>query len=504
MQKIAEKHEDCTPEEVMKYSVPLHPERMPKGMADVLAKTYSATAEAVLSTTQKELSGLKGKIALYKGVSSRRNGELWEDKLGFWSSNIDFAKGFAGPDGTVWKYDVDPKDVIYSSRTEPHARKEYNEPGVKNVLKRWKTDQGKVLKVGDVDEFVIHYKGGAQKVGHGYDIEGLGAEFRAYSPEKSEKQILQEMINRFDWDGNLDPDEKQEKSIEKGSGNFGHAGRPNLVGGSAPRSGFKPYNKDDPKLPKHIQGLAVPPAWTNVQYNTKKDGELWIAGKNKKGDNVYIYNPEYSDMQDAEKWKREFELEKQFTPIMRKVNSDIHNQRNVEEASCLRLIIDTGIRPGSTKDTKALVKAYGATTLQGRHVVEEGKNVYVRFMGKKGVVQNHIVSNDAVAKDLLARKKAVKDNEDIFKTDSHKLLDYAHSQDGGAFKTKDFRTHFGTTEAKKEMDKLPAPSSPTEYRKSVLSVAKVVAAKLGNEPDMALSAYIRPEIFSGWRVHAGV
>lgn len=57
-----------------------------------------------------------------------------------------------------------------------------------------------------------------------------------------------------------------------------------------------------------------------------------------------------------------------------------------EPAKLAALIMSTGIRPGSESDTGAKVKAYGATTLEGRHVVTDSEgNTRLQFVGKKGV-----------------------------------------------------------------------------------------------------------------------
>jgi len=46
---------------------------------------------------------------------------------------------------------------------------------------------------------------------------------------------------------------------------------------------------------------------------------------------------------------------------------------------------------------------------------------------------------------------------------------------------------------------MPAPKDEKTYKKQVLEVAKVISAKLGNTPTVALQSYIAPQVFAQWR-----
>ena len=165
----------------------------------------------------------------------------------------------------------------------------------------------------------------------------------------------------------------------------------------------------------------------------------------------------------------------------------------------------TGIRPGSEEDTGAKVKAYGATTLKGEHVVVEDGRTYLRFTGKKGVSLNIEVTDKGTA-EMLARRAAESgpDGQLFPKVSDQSLREYSHTLDGGGFKTKDMRTALGTREAGDQVNTMPAPNNAKEYQKSVMAVAKRVAARLGNTPTVALQSYIHPCVFSAWRVSAGI
>jgi len=181
------------------------------------------------------------------------------------------------------------------------------------------------------------------------------------------------------------------------------------------------------------------------------------------------------------------------------MDEDVKNPRLRERASCARLVQATGIRPGSEKDTLADKKAYGATTLEGRHVSVQAGNVRLKFTGKKGVSLDLPVDDPVVSKDLIARKKAAGRTGKLFDTNSRQVLSYNKSKDGGGYKTKDFRTAKGTNTAVDVINRMPKPRNAKEYKMAVRDVAKQVSAVLGNTPAIALQSYIDPTVFAGWK-----
>lgn len=248
------------------------------------------------------------------------------------------------------------------------------------------------------------------------------------------------------------------------------------------------------ELPKHIQDCKIPPAWTDVVYSTDPKAELLVKGKDAKGRVQYIYSESHRAKASSKKFARIQELNKKWDQILKE-----NNAKKTEEALVLRLIMNTGIRPGSDEDTQAKVKAYGATTLEARHVVNEKGQIVLHFIGKKGVENKIPVTDQEVAKMLAERTKKLKPTEKLFKTNNIKLLDHTASLDGGKFKTKDFRTLLGTKSAMDVMKNIPVPKDEKEYKKSVMKVAKEVSSRLGNTPSVALASYINPVVFQEWR-----
>jgi DNA topoisomerase IB/8-oxo-dGTP pyrophosphatase MutT (NUDIX family) len=287
----------------------------------------------------------------------------------------------------------------------------------------------------------------------------------------------------------------------KGQGGGGGAAQaPARPGRGKARPDMVPLDRSKP-LPPHLAKLAIPPAWTDVRVTTNPKAALLVSGRDAKGRPTAVYSEAHHAKQAAAKFARIAELTAKFEKI-RAQNEQARQdpaRRNVADA--LAVVMAMGIRPGSERDTGAEKQAYGATTIEGRHVhVEHGK-VSLVFTGKKGVALNLPVDDPTLAKMLVQRKQAAGATGKVFGGISNDdLLAHSHSMDGGGFKSKDFRTHLGTKTAATLVAARPRPTDAKSYRAAVMDVAKHVSAKLGNTPAIALQSYIAPEVFAPWRI----
>jgi DNA topoisomerase IB/8-oxo-dGTP pyrophosphatase MutT (NUDIX family) len=304
-----------------------------------------------------------------------------------------------------------------------------------------------------------------------------------------------------------DAEFKESDHPRSDDGKFGSGG-----GGAAPGKGkaslgnagtMKPLAKGTTP-PAHIAALKVPPGWSDVHYNPDPKGSLLVTGRDAKGRRTAIYSGEFSAANAAAKFARVNELMQKFDAIAKQNDAAKKDPAKRDVAEALELVMKMGIRPGSERDTGADKQAYGATTLEGRHVrVTSTGKVSLQFTGKKGVDLNLPVEDAGLAKMLARRKLKAGAKGKLFGVTDAALREHSHDMDGGGFKTKDFRTHLGTKTAMGEVAQRDAPASPTAYKRAVREVAKVVASKLGNTAAVALQAYIAPEVFSEWRAAAG-
>lgn len=251
---------------------------------------------------------------------------------------------------------------------------------------------------------------------------------------------------------------------------------------------------DVKEIPEHIKGANIPPDWREVRISIDPHpaSEILAIGKDSQDRPHYIYTAEHWDRVNSEKFQRVSDLMKKREDLV----SAIQLMKNRDTADCLDLILNMGLRPGSEKDTKSKVTAYGATTLLGKHVVLEDNKVFLRFVGKKGVNQDHRVTNDTLADMLVKRKQDSGDNGKLFADTDDTKLRLALKPLG--IHPKDLRTMLANTTAKEWLADVEPTSNAKEFAKIRNLVGDAVCSKLGNQRSMSLKSYIDPSVFEQW------
>lgn len=284
-----------------------------------------------------------------------------------------------------------------------------------------------------------------------------------------------------------------------------HAGRPGHRGGSAKQEGVvpvKPVTKHPASLtretvdPARLKALRIPPAWKEVEINPDVNARLQATGKDAKGRRQYIYSAEHSAAMSAEKFARQKEFHKALPKLRATIAKDLKDPKlspkDKEAAAVLALIDKTGFRVGSDTDTGAEKQAYGASTLQAKHVKIDGDKISFDFVGKKGVTITKTLEDKDLAKLL---KPRVARGGKLFDTSDSAVRDYLHARDGD-FKVKDFRTHRAMYVTLRTMKGMPRPANKKEFDAARKHIATTVAADLGNTPAIALASYIDPSVWA--------
>jgi DNA topoisomerase I len=288
-----------------------------------------------------------------------------------------------------------------------------------------------------------------------------------------------------------DPSQPRDDDGKWGEGGGGGAtATKSKTSSIADKYGLKPATEAEKKDRK------LPPAWKDVAINPDPSGDLQAVGVDAKGRIQRVYSEEFTRQNAEAKFERVNQLEGKSAEIFAATRADMGSSDagRRENASALALIQETGIRPGSDADTGSKVKAYGATTLEGRHVVQRADGVHLEFVGKKGVNLDIPVSDPAIARDLIARKNAAGNSGKLYSATDASLRDYTKTVAPG-HKPKDFRTLKGTSTARALVGNMAPAADEKSYRRQVMGVAKQVSQKLGNTPTIALQSYIAPQVF---------
>lgn len=258
------------------------------------------------------------------------------------------------------------------------------------------------------------------------------------------------------------------------------------------------------QVPEHIKSLRIPPAWSGVKVDPDPNAKCWASGVDVKGRLQRIYSSFHTLNQSKIKFDRISHLLKQVDTIRSQIEIDCRlkpgksNRRfRNDEPICAYLVFCTGIRPGSTTDTLADKQAYGATTLQARHIkVMASGRVWLHFTGKKGVTIHLRVTNPWLCEFLIRRKDGAqgKYTTPIFQCNAGSLNRYVKELGDGSASPKDFRTLLGNQIAARLLNGKRLPSSKTKAKKLLRSIYAGVAKVLGNTPAISKKSYINPEI----------
>lgn len=263
------------------------------------------------------------------------------------------------------------------------------------------------------------------------------------------------------------------------------------VRGKATRSKMIPARSASELL--RAKKIGVPPAYTNVRLAADKKADLQGIATDPKGRDHYYYSEKFVAKQKAAKFNRIRSLTKKMPAVEKRIDAGV--KKGDHNAIATRLITKTGFRPGSDSDTGGDHKAFGATTLKTSHCTVKENTVEFNFIGKHGIKQKHSVKDADIAAFVTKRKKEGASR--LFDTDVDKLNDYIGKIAPG-HTAKDFRTLKGTTLAKDTIATMPKPTNVKQYKEGQKHVATVVSDTLGNNPGMALKAYIDPDVFKEW------
>jgi uncharacterized protein len=264
------------------------------------------------------------------------------------------------------------------------------------------------------------------------------------------------------------------------------------------------------KLPKHLEGFAIAPAYKHILVNPDPKANRWLIGFDESGQKVIgnIYSPEYEKKRLLRKDAMVHDLNKNIEIIHKELDTDIETKdlSNRQKAIIAKVMVITGARVGSSeKALGAKGKTYGAATLEGRHIIEqEDGTVKLEFIGKDSKLNEYDVPDKRIARILIKLKKQAGEEGRLFDEKYQRILNYVKQLDGGDYTPHNFRTKIGTDTAIEAMESMPAPKDVKEYNKAVAKIAKIVAKRLCNTPAVALKKYIMPSVWANWKTQAGI
>jgi DNA topoisomerase-1 len=251
-------------------------------------------------------------------------------------------------------------------------------------------------------------------------------------------------------------------------------------------------------------GLAIPPAWTDVWISPTRRGHLQATGRDARGRKVYRYHPRWRQVRDEAKYGRLVEFARALPRIRRRTGRDLRRRGLPREkvlALVVRLLEETLIRVGNDEYAREN-RSYGLSTMRNRHVTVRGGTIRFSFRGKSGKEHEVDVRDRRLARivkqcqELPGQELFQYEDEDGARVDvtSSDVNDYLREITGEDFTAKDFRTWAGTVAASMALQEYLEIDDEAGRKKAVVRAIERVSEQLGNTPSVCRACYVHPEV----------
>jgi DNA topoisomerase I len=253
-----------------------------------------------------------------------------------------------------------------------------------------------------------------------------------------------------------------------------------------------------------IEGLRIPPAWTNVHISPDAGRKVQAWGEDDAGRKQYLYSEAHVRERDRRKWKRVLRLGQALPRLRLRVNEDLQRpalEREAVLALVVRFIDQAWFRVGGERYAVENRTQGIATLRKSQLEVHDGMLVFT-YLGKGRKDMRRVVVDE----------KALDFIERLLKLPGPRLFQYEGGNGkpgriraeavnryikhaaGRRYTSKDLRTFGATVRAATILADMGPPNTPEEAEKNVLLCCRLVSQDLGNTREICRSAYIHPVV----------
>jgi len=259
----------------------------------------------------------------------------------------------------------------------------------------------------------------------------------------------------------------------------------------------------DPKTLTRLNGLVVPPAWTNVWYASNPKCHIQVHGIDTGGKKQYILSQKWIQNAKTEKFNRMKKFIKDISAFKRRIQ--LPQQPDLTRENVIKLLfnllIDLNIRVGNEIYAEQN-KTYGLTTLRQRHLKIKEQSLSLDFLGKSKI--NHVITIPFEYHDWFYKlKMGVDKNKPLFyyndyrPVSSEELNDYLKRFMGPEYTCKDFRTYSANILFIKSFlrnSRTLVNFKPGTVKKCVLRSIDDSARELGHTRSISRKSYISHDL----------
>ncbi len=274
----------------------------------------------------------------------------------------------------------------------------------------------------------------------------------------------------------------------------------------------------DKKILEYIEGLRIPPAYKDVEIFYIKNPKILFQGTDDAGRLQQIYSQAHCRAACKKKFKSLIE----FGASLPRIYADCDKfmraaraTRNKVVSIIIKIISMCYFRVGHTKYVK-LYNHYGISTIKKSHIKKVSNGLQIEFIGKKGVVNECVISDPVIASAIQSLISAKKPGDHVFTYEedgAQNLISATEINDwlrqyGKEFSTKMFRNfdanimlidflrkEHATQDVQPEQ--LPLPK-----RKKIIAAAmKSVSSEINNTPAICKKAYVSQDLLELYLNH---
>lgn len=236
---------------------------------------------------------------------------------------------------------------------------------------------------------------------------------------------------------------------------------------------------------------------------TNLQATVWYINMHGEEKLQHIYTRKHVKESDVAKFLRCKKFSPKYASARKIIDQDAKD--GVEEAIAAHLMFLTNMRVGTEKEAKTKVKAYGATTLQVRHLSIDDGTLYYDFIGKSGARWNSKIEDETLTEAITALCGDKDQDEPVFSVNASKVNEYL-SQFGN-FTAKDIRYLHATAKAASELKKARVPRNAKGAKALIKEICIKVSKILNHVPangNVAKGRYINPVVWADLEMKYGI
>jgi DNA topoisomerase-1 len=264
----------------------------------------------------------------------------------------------------------------------------------------------------------------------------------------------------------------------------------------------------DKKVLNYITNLVIPPAYDNVTIFYESSPKILFEGFDDKGRKQQIYSKLHKQKAMKKKFLNLLDFGKVLPKIHADINKYITNSKSTKNkiiSLIIKIVMICGFRIGNLKYQK-LYNSFGISNIFKNHIKMEGKQMIIKFIGKKGVLNECVISNIVLINEVnkLISNKTANDYVFTYKNDKGEtnvikaieinkwLKSYHENITSKAFRTWDTNILFIEYMRNSED---PVKLTIQKRKKNVISALKVISCQINNTPAICKKEYLHGDLF---------